>query len=69
MDTLVAEQNVRQIKRKRTENEGLQFEEKWQHSISIDEFLKKTHEHLKNLYAARDKKQNGSAVFAYISIQ
>ena len=54
MDTLIAEQNVRQIKRKRTENEGLRFEEKWQHSISSDEFLKKTHEHLKNLYAARD---------------
>ena len=49
------------IKRKQTENEKLPFEKMWHHSISGDEFVKKTHEHLKNLYAVRDK-QNGSKV-------
>ena len=49
------------IKSKQTESEELQFDKMWKHSISGDEFIKKTHEHLKNLYAARDK-QNGSKV-------
>ena len=63
MDTLnIAEPIVCPTKRKEIENEGLLFEKEWQYSISGDEFLKKTHEHLKNLYAARDKKQNGCAV-------
>jgi len=62
MNTLIVEKDVRPIKRKRTENEEFQFDEKWQHSISGDEFLKQTHEHLKNLYATRDHKQNGSEV-------
>ena len=49
------------IKRKQAENGELLFEKMWHHSISGDEFVKKTHEHLKNLYAARDK-QNDSKV-------
>ena len=62
MNTLTIEQDVRLVKSKMTENEKFMFEEKWQRSISGNEFVKKTHEHLKNLYAARDKRQNGSEV-------
>jgi len=62
MDALnIAEPFARSIKRKQTESEKLLFEKIWQNSISGDEFVKKTHEHLKSLYAARDK-QNGSKV-------
>jgi hypothetical protein len=62
MNTLIVEQDVLPIKCKRTENEELSFENKWQHSISGDDFVQKTHEHLKNLYAAGNKRQNGSKV-------
>ena len=63
MDALyIAEPAVLPIKRKKTENEKLLFEKQWQHSISGDEFVHKAHEHLKNLYAARDTRQNGSKV-------
>ena len=50
------------LSREQIENEKLLFEKMWQQSISSDEFVKKAHEHLKNLYAARDK-QNDSEVF------
>jgi len=55
MDALnIAEPFARSIKRKQTESEKLLFEKIWQHSISGDEFVKKTHEHLKSLYAMRN---------------
>ena len=48
---------------KEKENNSILFERKWQHSISGDEFVKKTHEHIEKLYAARDNKQNNCEVF------
>ena len=63
MDTLnIAEPAVRSTNYGQIENEKLLFEKMWQQSISSDEFVKRAHEHLKNLYTARNK-QNGSEVF------
>ena len=45
---------------KRIAIEKQQFEQMWQSSISGEEFVRQAHEHIKNLYAIRDKQQANS---------
>ena len=47
----IAELVTRPAKRKRNENEQLLFEKKWQHSISGDEFVRRAHKHIDEIYA------------------
>jgi len=44
-------------KNKRVITENQQFEQMWKNSISGDEFVLRSHEHIKGLYALRDKQQ------------
>jgi len=44
---------------KKTAAENQQFEQMWQNSISGEEFVQCTHEHLRKLYAIREKQQAG----------
>jgi len=44
---------------KRTVTEKQKFEQMWQNSISGEEFVQRAHEHIKNLYAVRNKQHAG----------
>jgi len=39
------------------------FEEDWKNTISGDEFVRRSHEHIKKLYAIRDKQQADCQIF------
>jgi len=45
------------VKNTEKENEKLRFEQMWQNAISGEEFVRRAHEHIKKLYAQRDKQQ------------
>ena len=47
------------LKSKKTVTENQQFERMWQNSISGEEFVRRTHEHIEKLYAIREKQQAG----------
>ena len=53
------EPSVSYQKNKIAETRKRQFEQMWQNSISGDEFVRRTHEHIKDLCAIRDKQQAG----------
>jgi len=42
-------------KTQRTETKNQQFEQMWKNSISGEEFVRRAHEHINEIYAARDK--------------
>ena len=44
------------------ETDKQRFERLWKNSISGDEFVRRVHEHIKKLYALRDKQQAGCSV-------
>jgi len=44
-------------KNEEIETEKQRFERLWEKSISGDEFVRRAHEHMKKLYALRDKQQ------------
>ena len=46
-------------KNERVAIEKQQFEQMWQNSISGEEFVRRAQEHIKDLYAIRDKQQSG----------
>jgi hypothetical protein len=46
---------ARLITNRRTRIENNSFEYLWQNSISGEEFVQQAHEHIKDLYAIRDK--------------
>ena len=46
---------VRFVKNRKKKIENNSFECLWQNSISGDEFVQRAHEHIKDLYAIRDK--------------
>ena len=55
----VIEQSVSYQKNKMSEIGKRKFEQLWQNSISGNEFVGLAHEHIKDLYAIRDKQQAG----------
>jgi hypothetical protein len=63
METInMAKPIVRPINCKIVDDDKILFEQMWKNAISGDEFVKKTHEHIENLYALRDKKRKGCKV-------
>ena len=47
------------LKKETAATENQQFERMWQNSISGEEFVQRTQEHIKTLYAIREKQQAG----------
>jgi len=58
METLI--KNLEPVVRKQPlymNDKNSRFETLWKNSISGDEFVRRTHEHIKKLYALRDNQQ------------
>ena len=45
------------------ETEEQRFERLWKNSITGNEFVRRAHEHIKKLYALRDKQQTDCSVY------
>ncbi|MDR2205709.1 MAG: hypothetical protein LBE36_06085 [Flavobacteriaceae bacterium] len=56
-------QTVSIPKKEKTKIENQTFEQMWQKSISGDEFVKRSHEHIEKLYALRDNQKADSSVY------
>ncbi|MDR0793321.1 MAG: hypothetical protein LBE82_08420 [Chitinophagaceae bacterium] len=50
-------------KDKKAEISKQDFEQMWENAISGDEFVRRAHEHIKKLYALRDKQQADCSIY------
>ena len=57
MEVLNAVRPTVYSQKQRPKTEKQQFEQMWKNTISGEEFERKAHEHIKKLYALRDKPQ------------